>query len=1161
MNCPDCGTANESSRKFCIECGRALEVPCDRCGTANPAFGKFCGECGAALAPQPSAVPSAVAGDDVAQHLTERRLVSVLFLDLVGFTSLSEHRDAEDVRSLLETYFEVAKTVIDRHGGVVEKFIGDAVMAVWGTPVTHEDDAERAVRAALELVDAVASLGEEQGAELRARCGVHTGEAATAQSIDHQGMVTGDMVNTASRFQSAAQPGSVLVGEATFRATSETIAYEPMGELSLKGKEAPTPAWRALRVVAERQGHNRMAVEPPFVGRQEELRLLKEQLHATGREGKSRIVSLTGVGGIGKSRLAWELLKYVDGLSETIWWHHGRCPSYGDGITFWALGEMVRMRAGIAETDAPGVSRAKLAASVAEHVHDAEERRWLEPSLAFLLGLDERPTGGRDELFAAWRTFFERISDNGTVAMVFEDLQWADSGLLDFIESLLEWSRGRPIFIVTLARPELTESAPHWGAGTRNFLSRHLEPLTDEIMAELVAGMVPGAGKEAIDRIVERAEGMPLYAVEMIRMLAGQGVLRLVEGSYELVGDLGELEVPETLHALIASRLDSLASGDRALLQDAAILGKSFTLDALSAVTGATPTELEPRLLDLTRREFLVHELDPRSPERGQYAFVQGIIREIAYGMLSRADRRARHLAVAHHFEAVGDDELAGVVASHYLEALRATPEGADREALSARARDWLAQAAERATELGSPEQALALADQALSITPAGRERAEILQMAAGAAGDALKSERQLDYLSEAVEVLGSLGDDEEQLKVMGVLACEIGDHNDVDRLSEILEQMRPRIGRTDSHLARAEFEQASAFLHYFEGDLESSLTCIDRALAGFEAGHATARFRKTLTLRANLLMSLGRHLESETLRRGMLAVANEENDLRTAATVLIGLSLEAEEIAEALELGMEAAAVARRGGCGRPHVIALANSAEMAVECGAWETAEEVIAELQSMTDLPAIAMDAVEQDRALLAAYRGEASAARLAMARVSEETTASADPTLRSWNLRVESVLLLFEGDLEAAYETAIAALDAEANEGANTDVASYFAGRAALWLGDAAKAREALDRMPVLEKRLHVAIRRALEAGLTALEGRPEEAANMYETVLAARLAQGDPFTHAFITLDAMAVLPETLVPVGAVDTAREYLSGLGAEGLLARLHAQSLQGAR
>ncbi len=405
--------------------------------------------------------------------------MSVLFADLVSFTTLSEHRDAEDMRILMDAYFAAARTAIERHGGVVEKFIGDAVMAVWGTPVTHEDDAERAVRAALELVDAVAVLGTSRGVPLQVRVGILTGEAATAPGAGNQAMVTGDMVNTASRLQSAAPPGGVLVGAATHRAASGAIAFEEVGDLVLKGKEEPVRAWRALRVVAERHGQNRMAIEPPFVGRAEELRLMKDLLHATGREGRSRVVSVHGIGGIGKSRLAWELQKYVDGLSEGMYWHHGRCPSYGEGVTFWALGEMVRMRAGIAEVDAPGVSRKKLAESIADFVPDADERRWIEPRLAFLLGLDERPAGGREELFAAWRAFFERISDQGTVAMVFEDLQWADSGLLDFIESLLEWSRAKPIFIVTLARPDLADLRANWGAGQRSFLALHLEPLSD----------------------------------------------------------------------------------------------------------------------------------------------------------------------------------------------------------------------------------------------------------------------------------------------------------------------------------------------------------------------------------------------------------------------------------------------------------------------------------------------------------------------------------------------------------------------------------------------------------------------------------------------------------------------------------------------------------
>ena len=305
--------------------------------------------------------------------------MSVLFADLVGSTNLAEGRDPEEVRDLLSRYFDAARETIERYGGLVEKFIGDAVMAVWGTPSANEDDAERAVRAALDLLEAVETLGADVEADLR-RAGVLTGEAAATVGATSQGIVAGDLVNTASRLQSMAEPGTVLVGESTVRATGRAIAFEEVGDLTLKGKDEAVKAWRALRVLGERGGAGRgEAIEPPFVGRQEELRSIKELVRATGAERKPRLLSVTGIAGVGKSRLAWELLKWIDGLVEVLYWHRGRCPSYGDGVTFWALGEMVRMRARIAETDDPTTSRRKLSASVAEFVSDPEERRWIEP--------------------------------------------------------------------------------------------------------------------------------------------------------------------------------------------------------------------------------------------------------------------------------------------------------------------------------------------------------------------------------------------------------------------------------------------------------------------------------------------------------------------------------------------------------------------------------------------------------------------------------------------------------------------------------------------------------------------------------------------------------------------------------------------------------------
>src|SRR5439155_7867215 len=321
MICSACGTANEVGRKFCKECGAALSLACPSCGASNSADSKFCGECGTPLGSGVVPVPRTRA-----EPSTERRLVSVLFVDLVGSTSLAERRDGEEARELLNRYFDVAREVVERHGGLVDEFIGDAVMAVWGTPVAHEDDAERAVRTALEILDAVEALGGSAGLPLRARAGVLTGEAAATVGAVAQGIVAGDMVNTASRLQSAAEPGTVLVGDATYRAASRAVAFEDAGELTLKGKDESVHAWRALRVVGERGGAGRSTgLEPPFVGRSEELRMIKELLHATGREGKARLASVLGTAGIGKSRLAWEFLKYIDGLAETVWWHRGRC--------------------------------------------------------------------------------------------------------------------------------------------------------------------------------------------------------------------------------------------------------------------------------------------------------------------------------------------------------------------------------------------------------------------------------------------------------------------------------------------------------------------------------------------------------------------------------------------------------------------------------------------------------------------------------------------------------------------------------------------------------------------------------------------------------------------------------------------------------------------
>src|SRR5215831_7075476 len=500
--CRQCGASVEASHRFCGECGYPLGG-CPSCGEPVIPGKKFCHACGLALngaAPTPAAAQPEAAGASAGTAggpVAERRVCSVLFCDVVGFTPLSEARDPVAVRELLSGYFTLARTVIGRYGGVVEKFIGDAVMAVWGTPVAAEGDAERAVRAGLDLVAAVAQLGTEAGVPgLAARCGVVTGEVAVTLGATGEGMVAGDAVNTAARVQTAADPGCVLVDATTQRLAESAIGFADGGERTLKGKAEPQHLWRATRVLAGVGGSQRVdGLEAPLTGRDAELRTVKELFHASADRRLPRLVLVAGPAGVGKSRLAWEFEKYVDGLKARVWWHRGRCLSYGDGVAFWALAEMVRQRLGIAEEDPGDIAAGKLAAGLEGFIPDPAEREYAGVRLSRLLGVafagDSGGTLVREELFAGWRLFFERLAADRPVVLVVEDAQYADAGLLDFLDHLLDWVRELPVFVLVFARPELGQARPGFGTG-RNRSTLTLDPLDPASMAELVDALVPG---------------------------------------------------------------------------------------------------------------------------------------------------------------------------------------------------------------------------------------------------------------------------------------------------------------------------------------------------------------------------------------------------------------------------------------------------------------------------------------------------------------------------------------------------------------------------------------------------------------------------------------------------------------------------------------------
>ena len=905
-----------------MECGKPLAVACPVCGGANPPAAKYCGECGSALVggqspPRAAAVPVVTP----ASVATERRLVSVLFADLVGFTTLSESRDSEEVRDILSSYFDTCRTVIARYGGTVEKFIGDAVMAVWGAPVANEDDAERSVRAALDLVGAVEALGAEMEApQLEARAGVLTGEATVNLGATGEGMLAGDLVNTASRIQSVAEPGSVYVGEATKRSTESAIAYADAGTHELKGKAQAVRLYRTLRVVAGVRGALRSAgLEAPFVGRDRERRLVNDLFHATCDGGKAHMVSVVGIAGIGKSRLSWEFYKYIDGLADEYRWHRGRCLSYGEGVAYWALAEMVRGQADIIEGEEPSSAVAKLHAAVERYVEDPEERRWVEPRLAHLLGLEERSVREKEDLFAGWRLFFERMAEDRPVIMTFEDCQWADASLLEFIDYLLDWSHSHPIFILALARPELLERRSGWGTG-RSATAMHLEPLPPQAMAVILEGLVPGLPPEVKADIMSRVEGVPLYAVETVRMLLDRGLL-VQEGSvYRLVRPIEHLEVPETLHALIAARLDGLTPPERRLVQDASVLGKTFPRAAIASLSGLSPSDLEGLLASLVRKEVLGIQADPRSPERGQYGFLQDLLRRVAYETLSKKERRARHLAVASYLEEAlaEEEEIVEVVASHYVQAYDLDPRAEDAPRIRKKAKHMLARGGERAASLAASAEAQRYFEQAAELEDDTVSLADLHERAGRMAWLGGRSDQAQGHFGRAIDLFSSSGDRHGAARCSARLADVdfAGGHLDeaIGRMEEAYEVLSGEEPGEDLAILAAQLGR----LLYLQGDLQRSLEPIEAALEIGETLVLPEVVSQALNTKGMIAGLHSHPIEAKALLRMGLEVALEHDFPQAALRAYINLGAVltfADDLRAAIEATDAGAALARKVG------------------------------------------------------------------------------------------------------------------------------------------------------------------------------------------------------------------------------------------------------
>ena len=718
---------------------------CPACGTENAATAKFCSECGAALTGAPA----------VARR-EERKVVSVVFTDLVGSTARAEESDPEDVRALLRVYHDRARDELERRGGTVEKFIGDAVVAVFGAPVAHEDDPERAVRAALAVRDAVGRLNEEQpGRDLHVRIAVNTGESLVsldASPGEGEGMVAGDVMNTAARLQSAAPVDGILVGEQTYRATDREIVYREAEPVQAKGKAQPLPVWEALEPRARLGVDLGGTAGAALVGRDDELNLLVDAHRRSRRDRSTQLVTLVGVPGIGKSRLVSELGRVVDEDEELITWRQGRCLPYGDGVSYWALGEIVKAHAGILESDPADETESKLG-SVLEAIADEGERAWVDRHLRPLVGLGRADARGdeRGEAFAAWRRFLETVAERGPMVLVFEDLHWADDGLLDFVDVLVDWVDGVPLLVVCTARPELLERRPGWGGGKRNATTVSLAALDDEATARLVLALLerPVLDAETQQALVERAAGNPLYAEEFVRMLqAGASV---------------DERLPASVQGIIAARIDLLPATEKDLLQTAAVHGKVFWSDALASAAGIESWRLTELLHSLERKEFVRREHRSAVAGASQHAFVHALVRDAAYNQLPRAARAERHLAAAEWIESLPEDraeDRAETLAHHYLTAIELRrAAGEDVTALGARAVPALQDAGERALSLGAYDAATSFLENALELLADDAEPSAELLFHAGRA--LAYAGRSGDHLERAVDAFERAGDPE----------------------------------------------------------------------------------------------------------------------------------------------------------------------------------------------------------------------------------------------------------------------------------------------------------------------------------------------------------------------------------------------------------------
>lgn len=852
--CSACGSELGPDARFCASCGAAVVAGCGNCGAELPPGAAFCPSCGSA---QEQSSPGAPGPEEL-------RVITCLFADLAGFTSHTERSDPEDVRARLAVYHREVRADVERWGGHIEKLMGDGVFAVFGVPTINEDDPERAVRAALRIQQSVASLNEANPThDLSVRIGVTTGQAIVQlDETDENERIIGDVVNTASRLEGIAPAGGVVIDERTYQAVKNIVECQPLDPVEVKGKAAPLSIWQAV----EARSRYGVAVADEeaaeFVGRKEEMSLLVDALDRAIARRAPQLVTISGEPGVGKSRLVRELLSVIDDRPDVVVrWRQGRCLPYGEGVTFWALSEIVKSEAGILESEPPDQARTKLNQSLealCEGVDDIDVA-WLRQRLAPLAGTGGAEGVERTELFSAWLRYVELLSTRHPLVMLIEDLHWADEALAEFIEHLLDWADDAPILVLCTARPDWFTRRPDWGGGKREAATIGLSPLTSDEASHLVASLshrsvMPAEAQQAL---LERSGGNPLYLTEYVRLAEE-------EGWFEPGSDLADLPLPDSVQAVISARLDLLEPEDKGLLQAAAVVGRVFWAGALSFLRDVDGQDVRHALVRLVRRELL--RPVRRSSMQGQeeYVFTHVLARDVAYGQLPRSERARLHQETARWLEAVSGEraiDVAELLAHHLTTALDLTP--TENQELLDRAYRFLMLAAERNESLDMQAAGRFARRAAATATDPGDRARALLAVGGSQTGTV---DEALSVLTEAALLFDEAGDrlgQAEALDGRSGLEWWAGDREASDQSRE---QALALVEGMPHDRTTARILAGSAALLQLGGKEEEALEVVERALdAAREAGDLTAH-AKALRVRGTALSQMGIEDEDESV-------------------------------------------------------------------------------------------------------------------------------------------------------------------------------------------------------------------------------------------------------------------------------------------------------